>query len=494
MKYKITADFSHSESQPIPAKPVGFDEIETTPGIILRGLYQTRRKKMTKLNRRSLSYSVLMSKKGMPRANADLIRKAEEKTLEALTTPPGPLPRDMVMDGARAYHFLDKASMIEQLERTVDEMFGDLQLPVEELSKPFFPSTSANYMRSRSECGAVGELLEEVLRDCVREELLTFRYVTVDCYHEQSRVFGPLRATEQESLDALFEEGGEEVLTTLGVHMDGSRLERRWRKMYWKIFKLAINEDPLVEPVGLAEALKIRVISKGPVYLYTALKPIQRFMWTVLKRNPVFELIGTPVTEKIITKCLGDMNLYPKDVIISGDYKASTDNLHRWVSEAIARRIAFCLRKNGQFSDILEELLVRSLIDHIFVDRDGCRFAQKEGQLMGSVTSFPVLCIANAAMCRWAMEVASGRTYHLDSRIPLRVNGDDCVFRGPQDLLPLFWEEITKYGGLESSVGKTYYSRKFAVINSVLYDIVYDKRDPWTEGFVGYKPCRFVVR
>lgn len=97
---------------------------------------------------------------------------------------------------------------------------------------------------------------------------------------------------------------------------------------------------------------------------------------------------------------------------------------------------------------------------------------------MGSISSFPFLCLANAAMCRWAMEKADGVSYRLTNKkttthgrlAPLRVNGDDCVFRGKKDLLVSFWEQITAFGGLETSVGKTYYSRDFCVINSVLYD------------------------
>lgn len=226
------------------------------------------------------------------------------------------------------------------------------------------------------------------------------------------------------------------------------------------------------------EALKIRVISKGPPFLYTALKPLQMWLWSQLKGNSVFELIGKPVTEETINSCIGDIGLRPDEIIISGDYKSSTDKLHSWTSECSAREIARVLRENGQFSPLLEDLLIRSLTGHIFVDEDGFKFPQKEGQLMGSISSFPFLCLANAAMCRWAMEKADGVTYRLSDKpttvkgriAPLRVNGDDCVFRGKKDLLVDFWEKITAFGGLETSIGKTYYSRDFCVINSVLYD------------------------
>lgn len=105
---------------------------------------------------------------------------------------------------------------------------------------------------------------------------------------------------------------------------------------------------------------------------------------------------------------------------------------------------------------------------------------------MGSVTSFPILCIANAAMCRWALEEANGKVYTFEGRnsAPLRVNGDDCVFKGNRFFVSTLWEKITAFGGLSSSVGKTYYSNKFAVINSVLYDY-HPARVEMSDGFVG---------
>jgi hypothetical protein len=94
---------------------------------------------------------------------------------------------------------------------------------------------------------------------------------------------------------------------------------------------------------------------------------------------------------------------------------------------------------------------------------------------MGSIISFPFLCIANAAFCRYALELADDRKYAVarkavTCRTPLarlRVNGDDCVLFSMNKELREIWEKTTRVGGLESSVGKTYFSDRFAVINSV---------------------------
>jgi len=510
MKYKISAKFAFDHGQPIPEAPKGLD-ICDKPGWIIKGVYARREKFLSKPQRESLSYSILMSKKGMPRAGKTLIKAAECKTLEKLTTRPGPLPPLSLVESATGWFALDQITMEAQLTRTVEELFGETQFTIEDLTEPHFPSTSSNYNRTRSGLGAVGAIYDEFLEGTLREELLEFKYGTFEVNHEVTRVCGPLGREEQQLLDNAFNENPDDYVTMIGCHVNVKRFEARWRKLYWQIYKRGLTEIPYVEPLGLAEALKIRVISKGPPFLYTALKPLQKFMWKTLKSHKTFQLIGEPVTEEIITQCLGRCDPR-KDVIVSGDYKSSTDNLHNWVTECIARKLASILRRNGFFPESLEEMLIRSLTRHIFVAKDECchdicdacnardeqsgdrkspcthnkdkhvlgvcAFPQREGQLMGSITSFPVLCIANAAMCRWALEESNKTTYLVvDSPkgIPLRVNGDDCVLKGNRFFLPQVWERITAFGGLETSVGKTYYSNRFAVINSVLYDYYPDK-------------------
>jgi hypothetical protein len=415
-----------------------------------------------------------MSKKGMPRAGDFLIKEAEAKMIKALTRTPDPLPalEEIKTRGDNSF-FLDRITMESQLRRTVRELFEKSNFTISDLTEPFFPSTSANYINSRSKGGAVGAIYFELMSDMLREELLTFNWDVIDIGHEETRTYGPVGRAEQAVLDNMWLENDNEWKKTLGVYVNVERFTARWRKLYWRIFKRAVDEDPLVSPVGLAEALKIRVISKGPPMLYTALKPLQQFLWRTLKKHEVFELIGTPVTEGIISKCLKDFNP-STDVIVSGDYKASTDNLHSWVSETIVREISEILRLNGFFPEVLEEMFIRSLTRHNFGTTED-PIPQQEGQLMGSITSFPILCIANAAMCRWSLEEANGRVYSIVKTksvkiAPLRINGDDCVFVGDKTCLARIWEKVTAFGGLSSSVGKTYFSNKFAVINSVLYD------------------------
>jgi hypothetical protein len=143
---------------------------------------------------------------------------------------------------------------------------------------------------------------------------------------------------------------------------------------------------------------------------------------------------------------------------LSGDYAAATDNLHSWVSNTIANAVSDRLK----LSEIERKLFIASLTGHTIEGRK-----QTTGQLMGSITSFPVLCIANAAFTRWAKEIDLKRKVSLkDSTI--MVNGDDVAMRCTKQGYR-YWSKITKFGGLEESVGKTFFSRQFVQINSVNY-------------------------
>jgi len=205
----------------------------------------------------------------------------------------------------------------------------------------------------------------------------------------------------------------------------------------------------------------------------------------------VFKLIGQPVTEEYVLDRMG-LDLKEDEAYLSGDYKAATDNLRSWTSIAVVKALAQELRLGATEAALYQ----RGLTEHVFHtqnarpnhDEDGYpvvylengeampaqgpqlepgTVAQQRGQLMGSIVSFPVLCIVNAAICRWAMELAQGAVIPLrDAR--LMINGDDCAMRSKKRVY-MFWRELAAAVGLEESVGKTYLSREFVDINSTSF-------------------------
>jgi len=455
-KWKFPAFFHAMTSQldvgPVaPATRLRDDPKQLCAGVA--GRYALRLCRADSFFRDSFLASILQVKKGCPRPNKEMVDAQVKKSVAALTTKQpeskdewlmgwGDLPQK-VQDKVEIR--LCKQSQIEQFERTVDEIFTNdrgepLTYNSNDKFRPFFPSTSATFNDSQKQGGAFRSI-----RRLADDLGLT--------------TYGLVR--DGKSLVKFSLASGEEYIgapRTI-VHADLTELEARFGDLYEQALHKAMGETPWVKPVGLAESLKVRVITKGPPCTGFVLKPLQKFMWRTLQKHPAFTLIGQPVDRFVVQNRLG-AKLAPGEAILSGDYSAATDNLAPWVSEAIARRIALRCGLDARET----ELLVRSLTQHVFEGENRSALPQQWGQLMGSVTSFPVLCIANAAMCRWSLELAYAKSMKL-SQTTLLVNGDDCLFRTTLAGLG-FWKKITTHGGLTPSIGKYFFSREFAQVNS----------------------------
>jgi hypothetical protein len=151
----------------------------------------------------------------------------------------------------------------------------------------------------------------------------------------------------------------------------------------------------------------------------------------------------------------------PKDgeIFVSGDYESATDNLN----------------SDLQLS-ILEELMSRAstvpygIQEHALAtysselqDEQGNLYTQRRGQLMGQLTSFPMLCLINYITFRYSFRHRDGCALH--SSIPVRINGDDIVFRATPEEFTLWEREVAK-GGLTLSKGKTFLHRRAFTLNS----------------------------
>lgn len=475
--------------------------------------------------------TMLRAKMGMPKASEDLILAAVEKTFVALTSTPK-IPMDEVVTVSSTSVFwlpdsrlrqgrpkgtkllktkkvvvvprekkITQRSIEKQGRRTVRELFYGTEFTPTDMSKPFFPSTSSNYINSRSKGGAVGFIQDELLK-MKKELLVDFVPMEVEIRGEITRKYGDRGLVEQATFDAVPDcelnikcssstlQGRTHFVNGSAVNLE--RFESTWKNLYWNMYQKAIDEDPLVEPVGLAEFLKVRVITKGPPLTYTVLKPFQKFLWGVLRRYPAFKLIGEVVTAEYMYEILGRLN--EDEEFTSGDYQASTDNLHSWLTEAIVDEMFKCfLEYNPGYAQMMpssfRDMVVRALTKHIFVrkDDDGNvteRLPQLEGQLMGSIISFPFLCIANAAMCRYALELDQGRKYRLGNDpsegplAPIMINGDDCAIKASPRFRDI-WRKVTRIGGLLESQGKTYFSREFVVINSERFNYTEANDNPY---------------
>jgi len=219
------------------------------------------------------------------------------------------------------------------------------------------------------------------------------------------------------------------------------------------------EEEMLCTAVPICEPFKVRVITKGPGRATYALKGLQLALWKGLKTIRQFELVGRPVVWTDLPP------LQPGEKYHSGDFSAATDNLARFCSRVVGRELALQL-------DLPEDLIVDSLVNNVvnygrWERKDGYLkpFVQKNGQLMGSVLSFIVLNIVNAALL-WIVKNPNGDEPF--ESMTFKVNGDDSIEAMNEDEVAR-WYELSDCLGLVPSVGKTYTSDRFAVINSELF-------------------------
>jgi hypothetical protein len=416
--------------------------------------------KLEGVERESLLQTILQSKKGMPRPErSDLIAGVLKTVSTLLTEPKDKSSRVFLTDWAdwpEEAGFVNltatRAAADYEIRRTVRELFTDQHYTYADRFRPLFPSTSANYIRSRTKGGAVGEIL------------------THPTLMEGLRSPGGCPVISGKTT---LRNGEEEREQEHWVDYDSNELERRCRVLYNRIVAEALKEEYTVEPVPLEEPLKVRIITKGPPFTQTMMKPLQKFLHNVLRKHKTFRLIGTPVNEEEMLNGLG-YHLKDDHYYLSGDYAAATDNLESWATAAAWNEIADLLSLTDVERVAGLALLLHNRFDLSEIEEISPETAeyiykhlQANGQLMGTITSFPILCIINAAVCRWAMEVSYKRVFTLKDA-PLMVNGDDCALKGPWSLQGI-WRRTTALVGLDESIGKSFFTRKFVNMNSTSF-------------------------
>jgi hypothetical protein len=224
--------------------------------------------------------------------------------------------------------------------------------------------------------------------------------------------------------------------------------------------------------MAILEPLKIRIISKGNAVPYYLAKPFQKALHGIMRKMPVFRLIGQPLCPTMLVD-IADAAL-SRELWCSIDYKSSTDGLSAKLSRLLMEAVT------DGFQPEFQEVIQKTLRPHrceypLCRDKGGKKLdeiepvVQQNGQLMGSITSFPILCLANLGLYVLTQR-RLGREETLDELMAsVLVNGDDMLY--PGNLLSYNTQEsIGKEIGLEFSVGKSYTHPRYANINSVSFD------------------------
>jgi len=134
------------------------------------------------------------------------------------------------------------------------------------------------------------------------------------------------------------------------------------------------------------------------------------------------------------------------------------------------------------------------LSDYLKTEKQvGKRVKQASGQLMGSPTSFPVLCIANMALTCAALEMVEGPGSRPIGSSGVEVNGDDVGFVAKREAI-LSWQRLTTTFGLSPSVGKNFVSREFLQLNSKMFRIEsFDSPQEYTIRYPIEDPTKWVT-
>jgi hypothetical protein len=432
--------------------------------------------------RRGLSffYSFLMSKKGLPRPSPVMVKMAETEARKVMTTPAI----------RRFSDHLDIQNVTMYARCVVQHLFGGKDWTKEEAC---WPSISSHMGSNTNNAGALGALRRAGIvpnkEKFVLEEVYDTFWVVegTDTWAEEWDVYPHLDHILFTHLSHMYRRSLSEDYRIDGDSRHycvlSSAAADELVSLQYDILRAAIVEPADCKPVGLPEPLKIRIVTTGPPLMYTALKPVQKWLWSTLKADKRFA-IGAPITRDYVNRVLGKLLVGNK--WLSGDYKAATDNLAIELSYFIAKEIADVAKMPRCY----EELFIRALVGHDYVlEEDDGKFLkrapQARGQLMGSPVSFPILCIANFAIIwsaiapcddKWVWDNVDQR-YTNDSILSTKqsfkdlkciVNGDDCLFQTDQVGYDR-WAQIAKGVGMSPSVGKTYFSDEIMVINSMLF-------------------------
>jgi hypothetical protein len=370
-------------------------------------------------------------------------------------------------------------SVLDVVRNKVTKHFGKKHF------SSFAPSSNACFEKSRSEGGSLEYLRETLLArsstgrqgNSVKIEIRSPEFHSMKCYPILRR---RCRLDYNVVVNVMSQ----------SFYWDDLRVMLREEECHTEALRCTIQ--------AVLEPMKVRVISKGESLPYYAMKPLQKIMHSALKKIPCFRLIGRPldVTDLIDLNTSSSEPRYYDDESLSSDdidpqcfeeeewfsidYSAATDDLSWLYSGRILRYIISGLSEDEQ------GLALRVLGPHdlYYPTRDGpkrFRGRQRNGQLMGSILSFPILCLANFGVYLQTM-----RDLHLSHHWSYKqiisrviINGDDMLYRAPKSK----WEEHISVGksvGLNMTVGKAYHHRSYANVNSTSfhYDIGKEKSVP----------------
>lgn len=227
---------------------------------------------------------------------------------------------------------------------------------------------------------------------------------------------------------------------------------------------------PPARVVALPEPLKIRTITAGPELAYYWALYIQKILHSHIKQHPAFRLIGKTLDAVDIHQTFRTF-LPDNHFFVSGDYQAATNLISSELTEVAAHTFCDMLGLDEEMTGLVINCLINHELHVTGLDGKSRQGRQQNGQLMGSPLSFPFLCLINAALTRFSLELRHPLRPLLSlSTMELLINGDDVAFVTDKVGYEI-WKKVTRLGGLVASIGKNFTSPDFLVINSMMFSL-----------------------
>lgn len=200
-------------------------------------------------------------------------------------------------------------------------------------------------------------------------------------------------------------------------------------------------------------------------------RPLSKFKAESLLLKPLHKTIYSSLSKKkwLLRGGITDEKLQragfhkEKGCLVSGDYSSATDNLPIEVVEVILdtmqKTACFVPPAIFKFAQKILRPLMWCFEPTLEIDWE---VQVVRGQMMGSLLSFPMLCLQNRLGLEWAC-FAEGREVP-----PCLINGDDILYQVPDESFVSRWMRVVGNLGLEVEPTKTSTSVNFGTLNSTL--------------------------
>lgn len=480
-KYVLTFFLSKYLRNPLPSPP----SVDFKPTGSLRRWLKARCNAFNRKNTH-LWYSWLQCKRCTLPLSEDFVQSSYKKHFEALTTKDPATPNVITDVQGRSFNDPDTVKAIMEMPifvRLLDKIRKELKDNLEKTPPftEFFPSGGACFEASRKWDGQFGQLYSEVLPN--REIPKTIMKAGL----EPPDVLYRLPLTTD-----LWSMGYFPRIYSKGKVLFNQVIEKRvpygfelWNSMRYDTIQNELIKEtrnggkPPCTVHALLEPNKARLITKGRARLQYYNKRLQKTLHSIMRKLNCFRLMGRPFSPDDLIDLT--LKAHPKDLWHSIDYSAATDNLSYRYSSSILNYIIQDIPNYDQ--DMATYCLGPHELHYPTVNERGewegihCWGTMTNGQLMGGILSFPILCLANLGLYLLVTERIQLGWTDQERLNHVLVNGDDMLYAAPAGTITVH-EYYGSLIGLDLTPDKTYVHDTYLNINST--SAHYDLKKIWT--------------